>query len=408
MSARPWDRLKLGGLAGTLALSAVALAVQPPGRVKAPARAGDSAPASKAPIARNPPGEAAPPPPIGAKDKPPEGAEQQINLVDFHASADDIKPGALTPIPDDPPPHEGAMISIPYIIEPPDCLRIEVLQALPGRPIQGPRLVRPDGKISLDFYGDVDVVGLTIPQVKGKVILHLRQHLYDSALGLVEYGANEQPVRDPQGNPVAKPPAASDAVYVDVESYNSKSYFVQGDVAMPGRFPITGHETVLDAINYAGGFLPTVDERSLRIARPARAGKPARIYPIDWNAIRQRADAIANYQLFPGDRLIVDKNPVIQASMNLNRLSEPLQIIANDIRAYALALKAVTESSGGTLTTAQRDAFIRQWVEFLRANALKPGGPALDEKAWGEWIDRWHVPGPTSGSAPEVKPTHPK
>src|SRR5207253_179463 len=44
-----------------------------------------------------------------------------------------------------------------YVVEPPDLLLVEVLEALPGRPISGERLVRPDGRISLGFYGDVYV-----------------------------------------------------------------------------------------------------------------------------------------------------------------------------------------------------------------------------------------------------------
>src|SRR4051794_1032314 len=70
----------------------------------------------------------------------------------------DLKPKPLPPIPDDPPPHEGAMADFPeYVIEPPDLLLVEVLEALPGRPITGERLVRPDGTITLGFYGDVHV-----------------------------------------------------------------------------------------------------------------------------------------------------------------------------------------------------------------------------------------------------------
>ena len=73
-----------------------------------------------------------------------------------------------------------------HVVEPPDLLLVEVLEALPGRPISGERLVRPDGTISLGFYGDVDVAGLTIPEVKEKIVLHLRKYLSDEVLGLVE------------------------------------------------------------------------------------------------------------------------------------------------------------------------------------------------------------------------------
>lgn len=95
----------------------------------------------------------------------------------------------LTPPPafeaPDPPPHEGAMISLPpHVIEPPDLVRVEVLDALEGRPIRGERLVRPDGKIALGFYGEVDVRGLTIEQARIKIVKHLRTYINDELLGL--------------------------------------------------------------------------------------------------------------------------------------------------------------------------------------------------------------------------------
>ncbi len=61
-----------------------------------------------------------------------------------------LKPLPLTPIPDDPPPHEGALIDLPCIIEPPDLIIVEVLEALPGRPISGERLVRPTVVLTSD------------------------------------------------------------------------------------------------------------------------------------------------------------------------------------------------------------------------------------------------------------------
>ncbi len=98
-----------------------------------------------------------------------------------------IKPTPLEPFPDDPLPHEGAMIKVTHRIQPPDEIFIEVLQALPGRPITGKHLVRGDGKVSLGFYGDVEVAGLTIKEAKIKITLHLHQYLIDSALGLSVY-----------------------------------------------------------------------------------------------------------------------------------------------------------------------------------------------------------------------------
>ena len=96
-------------------------------------------------------------------------------------------------------PNEFKKVSMPdYVVEPPDLILVEVLEALPGRPISGERLVRPDGKISLGLYGDVYVAGLTLPEVKEKIILHLRKFLHDDNLGLIK-------VDEETGEPMTRP-----------------------------------------------------------------------------------------------------------------------------------------------------------------------------------------------------------
>ena len=86
-------------------------------------------------------------------------------------------------------------------------LVIEALEALPGRPISGWRIVKPDGMINLGFYGDVAVVGLTRNEIKAKVIEHLRTKLTDEQLGLVKV--------DVKGQKTTVAPVDSDRVYVE-------------------------------------------------------------------------------------------------------------------------------------------------------------------------------------------------
>lgn len=106
-------------------------------------------------------------------------------------------------------PREFNKTTMPdYVVEPPDLIRIEVLEALPGRPITGERLVRPDGKVSLDFYGDLYVAGMTTDEIKEKVILKLRRILADSTLGLVQNNPETDKLEVIQ-------PRNSDRVYVD-------------------------------------------------------------------------------------------------------------------------------------------------------------------------------------------------
>jgi len=232
-------------------------------------------------------------------------------------------------------PRELTKSSLPdYVVEPPDLIRIEVFEALPGRPITGERLVRPDGKISLDFYGDVYVAGLTTDEIKEKVVIHLRKFIPDATLGLVEEDENGQ-VR-----PI--PPVESGRVYVEVTAYNSKVYYVQGDVQRPDRFPVTGNETVLDAINYAGGLLPTAAPQNIRLVRPAPAGACCeQVLPVNYTAIVNAGDTTTNYQLLPGDRLVIYRDPIVRTSTFLSRVAEPFQIVTNTILNYALTARSV-------------------------------------------------------------------
>jgi polysaccharide biosynthesis/export protein len=96
----------------------------------------------------------------------------------------------------------------PAPVERGQILDVEVLEALPGRPITGQRFVRPDGTISLGFYGDLPVASLNRNQIKVKLLEHLRKYLNDEVLGLVKY--------DSSGKlSVPIPPLESDRVFVD-------------------------------------------------------------------------------------------------------------------------------------------------------------------------------------------------
>ena len=88
---------------------------------------------------------------------------------------------------------------------------VEVLEALPGRPIQADHVVRPDGTISLGFYGDLHVAGLNRYQIKCKVIELLREHLKDEVLGLWK-------IDRVSGKAIKVPPVESNRVFVDDSS----------------------------------------------------------------------------------------------------------------------------------------------------------------------------------------------
>jgi hypothetical protein len=140
--------------------------------------------------------------------------------IDKMFAAYDLTPHPLTAIPDNPPPHEGALIDLPYIVDPIDLILVEVLEALPGRPISGERLVQPDGRIDLGSYGEIPVRGLTPEQIKVAVIKHLRKFLSDEVLGLIVW-PEEEPVEMPalEEPPTTQRPAIPELPKEDVSPF---------------------------------------------------------------------------------------------------------------------------------------------------------------------------------------------
>jgi polysaccharide export outer membrane protein len=198
-----------------------------------------------------------------------------------------------------------------HVIEPPDLVLVEILEAAPGRPISGERLVRPDGTISLGFYGAVHVAGLTLPEAKEKIVQHMQKFLNDDTLGLVETDpATDAPVIDPKTNNVKRiDPKDTTRVFVDVTAYNSRNYYVEGEVCYPERIPFTGRETVLDVLHFVGGPTPAADRSGIRLIRSYPVGSPVQVLPIDYEEITMGTDSSTNYQILPGDRLVIPRDP---------------------------------------------------------------------------------------------------
>ena len=107
---------------------------------------------------------------------------EETKPLHFPPAVDDADPPfdpkaveAIRPIPHplpDEPPHEGAMIKIPYVIEPPDTLLVVVSTGDAALSLDASveRLVTPDGMVELDGYGRLYIAGLTLDQAKEKLI----------------------------------------------------------------------------------------------------------------------------------------------------------------------------------------------------------------------------------------------
>jgi polysaccharide biosynthesis/export protein len=166
--------------------------------------------------------------------------------------------------------------------------------------IAGPHLVGPDGTVTLGTYGNVSVIGLTVPRAKAAVQEYLSQYL-------------EKP-----------------EISLEVSGFNSKVYYIVTQGAGMGdgvyRFPITGNETVLDAISQING-LQQVSSKKIWIARPT--DDPGRIQnlPVSWEEITADAYACTNYQILPGDRVFVAEDKWIALDTGLAKFTAPMERI---------------------------------------------------------------------------------
>ncbi len=218
-----------------------------------------------------------------------------------------------------------------YVVGPTDIVLVEVLEALPGRPVSGERLVRQDGTLSLGFYGEVQVAGLTVREIKKKIVEHFRKFLTDEALGLVETdptGAKPKKAPGPDGKltNVAIAPEDSLTVFVDVTAYNSAKYYLEGEFVVPGRVPYTGNDTVRDAIHRGGGLLPTANRARIRLIREYPPGSETQVLPIDYDEIMVGTDRSTNYTLLPGDRVVA---PRIDFPSRADEMAVPAPEIKN-------------------------------------------------------------------------------
>lgn len=197
--------------------------------------------------------------------------------LDKHSERKIPQPGVIDPS----QPRELTMVSHPpYVVEPPDELEISVRPGTLEVPTSTV-IVRADGVIDLGFFGDVYVAGLTLEETELKIAQHLDRF------------AAERQLRGP--------------VVVSARLSNggqSKQYYVMGVVTTQGKFPMTGNETVLDAILQAGLRTNSLPEKAY-LVRPHPSGGPDTILKIDWEGIKERGDTLTNYQIFPGDRIIV-------------------------------------------------------------------------------------------------------
>ena len=90
------------------------------------------------------------------------------------------------------------------------------------------------------------------------------------------------------------------------------------------RFPMTGNETVLDAISQING-MKQVSSKRIWVARPSDNLGGVQRLEVSWEEITANANARSNYQLMPGDRVFVAEDRLIAFDTGLGKLIAPVE-----------------------------------------------------------------------------------
>ena len=280
----------------------------------------------------------------------------------------------------------------PYRIQPLDALYIQATPTLPNQPIGGAYGVEPDGKVNLGItYGTIEVAGKTLAEAQDAIQDYLAKNILknprvqvslaqsrgrqqitgehlvrmDGTIGLGVYGSvyvagltldqARRVIEEYLGQYLLNP-----EISLDVYAYNSKWYYIIFDRAGLGqsvvRLPITGRETVLDALSMMFGTQGFSHDKRIWLARPNGADpNDMQIFPINWLAIVRGGSPATNYQLLPGDRLHVHSNPLFTINNRLNQYFAPIERVlgfsllgASAVQTFQQVGRGGTGGTGGT------------------------------------------------------------
>ncbi|MEO5988208.1 MAG: polysaccharide biosynthesis/export family protein [Candidatus Eisenbacteria bacterium] len=134
--------------------------------------------------------------------------------------------------------------------------------------------VDANGNVTLPPVGEIKAAGLTPKQLSDRIADRLSAYLRQTT-----------------------------TVTCTVTQFMSRSVFVQGSVAKPGRYGFERLPSVADVLGQAGGALTGADLSGVRIVR--REGKTRRSIPVDLSAALRTGDASGLPELKSGDTILV-------------------------------------------------------------------------------------------------------
>ena len=153
-----------------------------------------------------------------------------------------------------------------YVIGPLDVLDIRVWN---DPKLSGLFDVRPDGIISMPLIGELRADGQTVAQLRETILQKLNTLMN------------------------------SPEVNVQIARINSKRYFIFGEVARSGEFPLVAEITVLDALSNCGGFREFANPKKIYVLRGSKK------LEFNYKEVSRGKKMEQNIVLENGDRIFV-------------------------------------------------------------------------------------------------------
>lgn len=214
-------------------------------------------------------------------------------------------------------PYQSQVTAENYVLEAGD--KVEVLAAKIPEIHQQQDTVRTDGKIALPMYGEITAAGKT-PLELADVIAAMVQKDYKNI------GENAIIVRP---------------LFRRLTEYDTKLYYVVGEVSRPGPKTYTGRDTAITAITAAHPVI-TAWEEKIQVVRPSVHEEiDPKIFELNYIDIIKHGDASKDVLLEEGDIIYVPPTPLAAVG----------NLIAEIVRPIGLALNPVVQvtrvSTGG-------------------------------------------------------------
>ncbi|TWT82354.1 SLBB domain protein [Planctomycetes bacterium CA13] len=203
-------------------------------------------------------------------------------------------------IPSGIPRENSKTVLPPHALEPGDSLLIEPVNLDLRLPAD--QVVLADGTVDLGPYGRIVVAGQGLEQAESLIEQQIGFQIRQQRESCKQFaiGDDHQTIDSP---PL---PDDCDAIAVNVRMLDPvHRFYVLGEVNAPGSYPLSGYETVLDAIVAAGGLTSSANPCKILLARPTDPCDCRVTLPVCYREIVQMGNTASNYQLQPGDRVFV-------------------------------------------------------------------------------------------------------